>query len=207
MAVSIDAAAWVPDNDPKRPWDTAADWAVAWLMDEVEKRGVSPLLVTPTQSQWHCGVASIEALANRYEATTSRSNRASFGNRPVLAYVPDYGDLQLALRYAEGSAIAVVETVSCPIRGWAASVGALDLTSGEPTPPATAKQLDDFDRIAFNGNNGWTRGFGADVTTRILRDMAARSDLDKDLLLGYMVANGHSGKQIARLGELVDQSL
>jgi hypothetical protein len=205
--MTVEAAAWVPDDDPERPWDDAADLAVEWLLDQAGERGQAPLLVTPTQSQWSMGAESIQLFAQRYEATTPRSNHASFSNRPVLVYVPDYDVMHLALRYARGSAIAVVETVSSPLVGWASAVGALDLTTGEPTRPALSDaQRKTFDRIEFNGNNGWTRGFGADSTARILRSLRDAGDLDKELLLGYMVAKGKHGRAIDRLVDLIDKT-
>lgn len=77
--------------------------------------------------------------------------------------------------------------------------------SGQLTPPAADSQLSEFDRIDFNGNNGWTKGHGADSSLRIMRDMDARGELDKDLLLGYMLAKGHGGTRIKRLSSLVDK--
>lgn len=38
-----------------------------------------------------------------------------------------------------------------------------------------------------------------------MRDMDARGELDKDLLLGYMLAKGHGGTRIKRLSSLVDK--
>jgi hypothetical protein len=43
------AAAWVPDDDPHRPWEEAADLAAGWLWERSEIEGVEPCLVTNVQ--------------------------------------------------------------------------------------------------------------------------------------------------------------
>ncbi|MGX5769756.1 hypothetical protein ACWKWN_03280 [Microbacterium trichothecenolyticum] len=40
----LQAAAWVPDDDPKRPWEEAADLAAAWIWARSEIEGVLPLV-------------------------------------------------------------------------------------------------------------------------------------------------------------------
>ena len=45
----LQAAAWVPDDDPERPWDEAADLAAEWIWGRSEIEGLEPLLV-PTPS-------------------------------------------------------------------------------------------------------------------------------------------------------------
>lgn len=114
MTMVTYVAAWVPDDDPERSWDEAAEWAVAWLLEQAHALRSRPLLVTPTQQQWQTGPDVIRRFAHTYEATTNRSRSAQFRQRPVLAYVPDYGDMNLAASYARNSALAVVESSTAP---------------------------------------------------------------------------------------------
>ena len=203
--MNIDAAAWVPDDDEERPWDEAADLAVEWIMQEAKIRGERPLLVTPTQSQWDSADA-ITWMARNCEAATPRGNRPSHGKRPVLVYVPDYDVMNYRLQFARGSAIAVVEEISDKLSGWAAAVGALNLVTGEKTiDPITEEQLAEYKRIDFNGNNGWASGFGADQTRRILRSLDSIGELDRDHLIGHMLAMGHNARHLKRLRTLVDK--
>jgi hypothetical protein len=204
--MKVESAAWVPDDDPERPWDEAADLAVGWLLQEARRRGQQPLLVTPTQQQWSSGADAIRRMAQQYDATTPRSRGSHGGNRPVLAYVPYYDEMHLALNNARGSAIAVVETVSCPLIGWAVEAGAINLLTGEATPdPRSENQLKEFDRIYFYGNNGWGDSFVKQAVSRILADLRDAGEMDRDLLLGYVVARGKHGDAVKRLGALVDR--
>jgi hypothetical protein len=200
-------AAWVPDDDPHRDWGDAAGPVVDWVLQEAKRQGAAPLLVTPTQSQWDCGVNVISWFAQNYPATTPRSSRARVdgGRGPVLVYVPDYETMHLAATYARGSSLAVVETVSTPLVGWAMQAQAVNLLTREMTPDTrTESQQTVLDRVHFYGNNGWTKGFGRDQATRILRDALRQEDLNSDVILGYMVARGHHGKAVDRLAKILD---
>ncbi|WP_214107267.1 hypothetical protein [Acrocarpospora catenulata] len=200
-------AAWVPDDDPHRDWEDAAKLAIAWVLEQAAQEGASPLLVTPHQNQWKAGVESITWFANTYPAITPRSSRqrVSRGQGPVLVYVPDFGTLTLAANYARGSSLAVVETASTPLIGWAMETKAVNLLTGQATPETrTNSQREVLERVHFHGNNGWTRGFGRDQTTRILRGAYGREGLTRDVVLGAMAAKGHNSKAVGRLGELLD---
>jgi hypothetical protein len=180
-------AAWVPDNDPERGWDEAAEPVVEWVLGEAERQGAEPLLVTPTQNQWSAGPDVIAWFARTYAATTPRSAHARGGRGPVLVYVPDYHTMYLAANYARGSSLAVVETISSPLIGWAMQAKALDLLQGEVTPDTRTESVcTELDRIHFYGNNGWTTGFGKDQATQILRDLLRDGEVDPAVILGYM---------------------
>lgn len=118
MTAPAYTAAWVPDDDPERPWDDAANLAVDWILSEAGRLEIAPLLVTPTQHRWSSGAESIRWFAQHHTATTPRSDWRSRSAGPVLAYVPDYHTFELAARQARGSSLAVVESVSNPLRGW-----------------------------------------------------------------------------------------
>jgi hypothetical protein len=199
-------AAWVPDDDPERSWDDAAAPAVEWTLQEAKRQGAEPLLVTPTQSQWTSGADSIRWFAQRYAATTPRSKRPGGGIGPVVVYVPDYDTVHLAAGYARGSSLAVIESVSHPLIGWAMETKALNLITMQPTADTrSAEQLKALESIHFNGNNGWSRGFGQDQAKRVLSDMQAKGILDRDMVLGTMVARGHYGDSVERLGKVIDR--
>ncbi|MEU0521964.1 hypothetical protein [Streptosporangium sp. NPDC006007] len=177
------------------------------MLEQAKQEGSTPLLVTPTQQQWDTGGESITWFANAYPAITPRSSRqrARSGPGPVLAYVPDFGLLHLAARYARGSALAVVETTSTPLIGWAMETGAINLLTGQATPDTLRdSQRELLERVHRNGNNGWTRGFGRDQTLRALRGAYGQDGLTKDIILGTMAAKGHNGKAVERLDEVLD---
>lgn len=204
MAEQRYSASWVPDDDPERSWDEAADLAVDWLLQEASRRGAAPLLVTPTKSQWTSGADSIRWLAQNYEAATTRSSRPSRGQGPVLANVPDYDTFHFAADQARGASLAVVESVATPLRGWAMEVQALNLLTGEVTPDTrTKEQRELLGRIHWYGNNGWTTGFGRDQASRVLAELQRQGLLDADVVLGYMVAKGHHGKAVDRLEKML----
>lgn len=203
--MAIEAAAWVPDDDTERSWDDAADLAVEWILQEASMRGERPLLITPTQSQWD-SADSITWMAHHHEAATPRGTRPIHGHRPVLVYVPDYDVMSYALQFARGSAIAVVEELTYPLRGWAALVEARNLVTGEVDQQPLSPDVESaYERIHFNGNNGWTSGFGADQTRRILRSLGSQGAIDRDDLLGRMLAKGHNARHLKRLAALVDR--
>jgi len=84
-------------------------------------------------------------------------------------------------------------------------VAALNLITGEPTEDIRHEaQRDEFERIHFYGNNGWTSGFGNNQARRILMELQGNSLLDRDLLLGCMLAKGHNGRALSRLSEIID---
>ncbi|WP_156725794.1 hypothetical protein [Streptomyces apocyni] len=161
--------------------------------------------MTPTQQQWRSGPDVIGHFADTYDATTSRGRVPHTSQRPVLAYVPDYGDMHLAASYARNRALAVVESRAEPLIGWAMEVQAVDLTTGAVTVDTRSpEQRRELERIHDYGNNGWTRGFGADRSTFILGGLLGQDGIDGDIVLGYMVARGHDGRSVARLAKIIE---
>lgn len=196
-------AAWVPE-DELRSWDDAAHPAIEWVLQQAEQQKRRPILVTPTQHQWNAGTRRITWFANNLPATTPRSKQASSFRRPALAFVPDYETMELAMRYANGSSLAVIETRTSPLIGWAMEMKALDLVTSEVTPDTRSEyERDELERLHFYGNNGWSSGFGKDQGTRILRDLIRESDTTPAVILGYMLAKGHSSDAITGLAKLI----
>lgn len=92
-----------------------------------------------------------------------------------------------------------------PLIGWAMEVGARNLLTGETTPDTrTAADLADLEFLHVNGNNGWAKGYGQDRARDTLREMRNQGRLDRPLILGFMVAKGHSGESVDRLAKIID---
>jgi len=95
--------------------------------------------------------------------------------------------------------------IAYPLAGWAKAAGAIDLLSGETAAPTDQATRQALDGLHFYGNNGWTRGFGADQTLRKLATMRDAGQLNKQLILGDMLARGHGHKAVVRLAALIDK--
>ena len=124
----LQAAAWVPDDDPERPWDEAAALAAVWIWERSQVEEVRPLLVTNTFQNAR-GITCLEEIA-RSGGQATPQGKQQFERGPVLAFVPDERTLKLALDLARGYSLAVVETVSFPLAEWAAGAGAINLLDG-----------------------------------------------------------------------------
>jgi hypothetical protein len=196
------AGAWVPDDDPHRDWEDAAALAVDWVLEQAVSLSSRPVLVTNAFGI-ESNVPSLQRLLAYAEQVTPRSRRGVAGSgHAVLAYVPLEDALALAIPLARGGALGVVESSELPVRGWAREVGAVDLTTGQTSEPFGTEVAEELDRVLFYGNNGWTRGFGADQTLRILTDLRRTGFNDADAIVGYVGAHGKSSKAMARLRSL-----
>jgi hypothetical protein len=195
-------AAWVPDDDGGRTWDEAADLAAEWLLEQAAELGLTPMVVTPTRSQWQSGAEVVCAWASRYGAVTPRTNPLlSPGPKAVLAYVPSYKTLTLGMMYARDGAIAVVETIADPMIGWAMATGAVNLVLGATAGMFDSDTEDLLEGISFAGNNGWTRGHGR---TMALRALDRYGYIDPNIVCGYMLAHGHHAESVEDLRKLLD---
>ncbi len=197
------AFAWVPDDDPTRHWSVAAGWAVEWVDERCRMEGTTGVLVTNTMS--HLGVPELNGFEQRNTRTSSRAGRArrAEGQGPVLAYVPDAGGLDFATRLARDSSLAVVETASFPLGGWAAYVGAFNLATKEfarPLDPAVAEAVE---RLTFYGNNGFGDDIGKRMARSILEDLPDTPAWGLGLLPGAVLAAGVSDRGVKNLEKLV----
>ncbi len=200
-------AAWVPDDDPRRPWDDALEPAIDWVEEQCLEQNAPALLVTITQHVLSAGPPALADFAARHAATTPRGARAGSRGSPVLVYVPDEVTFLLAARYARHSALCVVESSQTPLIGWAMETGAINLLTGEPTMDNRPEELQEaMETLLSYGNNGWTRGFGADAARRILTDLRSKGLLDRDTILGYVLAHDVSSESVKRLEKLIEQA-
>lgn len=204
MSTNLQTAAWVPDDDPERPWDEAAELAADWIWQRSEIEGEPPLLVTNTLQNAR-GIAVLEEIVrSRGQATPQGKERFNLG--PVLAYVPTERTLELALNLARGYSLAVVETESFPLSEWAAAVGAINLLDGSTsTSTLDTDVADALDRaIFFGGRNGWTGSHEKQHARTVLGDLAVAGRIDPDAAASYAMAKDVSDKAAKRLRGLIE---
>lgn len=198
------AAAWVPDDDPERPWDEAADLAAEWIWARAEEEGKQPMLVTNT-FQNGFGIASLNEITGAGRQATPRS-RGRFEPGPVLAYVPVEKALDLALDLARESSLVVVETINFPVSEWAAAIGAFDLIHGLVSLSAIPDDVraDLEHAIHFGGNNGWSGPHEKKQARTFLFTHVASGRLDADTAAAYAMANNVSDRGAKRLRALIE---
>lgn len=149
----------------------------------------------------------LDDFERRHTRTSRRAarGRVGVGVGPVLSYVPHAEELEFAMGLARGSSIGVVETVSFPLSGWAAWLGAWNLVSDEQTPPLPENVKQAVDRLVFYGNNGFGDQFGKQQARSILSELREQGSLDADLLVGAVVAAGVSARGAKNLEGLMDK--
>lgn len=201
----LQAAAWVPDHDPGRPWDEAAGLAAAWIWGRSQTEGVKPILVTNTFQNAR-GIESLEEIARAGGQATPRG-KGRLGRGPVLVYVPDERTLKFALNLARGYSLAVVESVSFPLAEWAAGAGAINLLDGRTdTSSVPADVRADLDRaVLFGGNNGWTGSHEKEHARRHLAHHVQAGRLATEHAVAYVMAKGVSDRGAKRLRLLLEK--
>jgi hypothetical protein len=113
--------------------------------------------------------------------------------------------MQLAIHLADGAALVAVEWGADPLVGWAMEVGAVDVRTGEVTEDTrTDLQRDRLEQLRFVGSsNGWTDNYGKRDARRLLDEMREAGALDREVILGYMIAGGMSRSAVAQLASLI----
>lgn len=201
----LQAAAWVPDDDPERPWDEAADLAADWIWERSEAEGAAPLLVTNTFQNAR-GIESLEEIA-RAGGQATPQGKGRFDRGPVLAYVPDERTLKLALNLARGYSLAVVESVSFPLAEWAAGAAAINLLNGSTSASSLPDDVQaDLDQaVFFGGNNGWTGPHEKEHARRHLARHVQAGRLVPEQAASYVMAKGVSDRGAKRLRLLLEK--
>src|SRR6266545_4121562 len=182
-------AAWVPDNDPNRPWDDAAALAVEWIELEAADQGQEAVLVTNTMDSQPLNSPLGQYM--QHGKHFSPRSRPNFRGVPVLAYVPVAKTLELAISVARGSSLCVVETDTYPVRGWAAVVGAVDLLTGDRNE-LDSRLAEPLDRLEFYGNNAYGPPFDRQRARSVLNGLQGAGLLDRDLIISALAAHGIS---------------
>jgi hypothetical protein len=200
------AAAWVPDDDPHRPWEEAADLAAGWLWERSEIEGVKPCLVTNVQGAG-MDISSLADIAGVGGCASPRS-RSTFDRGPVLAYVPGAQSLHLAMELARGYSLVAVEGSSFSLSEWAAGSDAINLVTGDTstsTIPAGAR--DDLDSaIFYGGSNGWTAPDEKTHARQRLADHVRAGRLSPDAAASYAMSQGVSDRGAKRLRKLLERA-
>ena len=199
--MKLESAAWVPDNDPTRSWDVAAGWAVDWVDARCQEMGSRGVLVTNTLD--HLGITALERFVQRNARVSRLSKSRVTHGVPVLSYVPEAENLHHAMNIARNSSIAVVEGGLFPLRGWAAWLGATNLTTNMPTPPLNDEVREAVDRLEFNGNNNFGDPFGKQQAHSILNNVTL-DDETADLILGAVLAAGVRPTGVKNLRRLIE---
>lgn len=201
----LQMAGWVPDDDPERPWEDAADLAAGWIEERGRAEGAPPVLATNT-FQNSVGIESLSRIARTGGHATPQGSRR-FDAGPVIAYVPDARTLDLALDLARGFSLAIVETVSFPLAEWAAGAGAVNLLDGTITTSALSDVVRaDLDRaVFFGGNNGWTGPHEKKHARDRLTDHIRSGVLAPEQASAYVMSQGVSGKGAVRLQQLLEK--
>lgn len=201
----LQAAAWVPDDDPSRPWNEAAELAAEWIWLRSEEEGVKPLLVTNTFQNAR-GIACLEEIARDGGQATPQS-RGQFERGPVLAYAPDERTLELALNLAGNYPLAVVESVSFPLAEWAASTGAINLLDGSTGASSLPDEVKaDLDHtVFFGGNHGWTGPHEKEHARNHLLHHVQAGRLTPEQAASYVMAKAVSSRGAKRLRILLEK--
>lgn len=202
----LQAAAWVPDDDPERPWDEAADLAADWIWERSEIEGSLPFLLTNT-FQNSVGIGSLTDIGRQGGHATPQG-KDRFDRGPVIAYVPVERTLDLALDLARGYSLVVVETESFPLSEWAAAAGAINLLDGSVSSSSIPDDVrEDLDHaVFFGGNNGWTGSHEKQHARRCLVDHVRAGLLEPEQAASYVMAKGVSDKGARRLRELLEKA-
>lgn len=187
---------------PAPPAVPSYDHAVALGWAYLKKLGApNPIIVANRKPSLGVSPRLIQLAKAIPVVTPMNANRVSTGyGHPVLAYAVDLRGLELAMRYADGSPVVLIEDMPDEWTGWARAVGARDLINKvDLTPSWTSEQRECLDSIDFNGNNGWFDDYGQrDMITELgrLRDLGGVevSDVVTDQL-----ARGHSYNSLQHL--------
>jgi hypothetical protein len=199
-------AAWVPDT-LDLSWDDAADLAVAWVRNECAEQGSPGLVLYQTLHDLDSCPSSLVRFTQQNRRATLRSRVRGFHSGPVLAYLPSYRGVEIAANYARGSSLCVIEGSLDPLLGWAMEVQALDLTTGETTPDTrSAEMRESLAHLVVSGNNAWADSYGKRMAQHILRDLRDRGELDRDLLVGHVVAHHASDRAMKILDRLIQRT-
>ncbi|TFC22097.1 hypothetical protein E3O55_18950 [Cryobacterium sp. MDB1-18-2] len=135
--------------------------------------------------------------------TEKSSGHLGIQARVVVLLHPSLKLLSRALPRDSGSKAVVVEFPTVPLHGWAAANGAFNVATREVQAPLGAAEVKLYDRILWNGNNGWADAAGKRDALHDLRELRAMGLLDKDRLIGFMVSD-KGFEAVARLVKLVD---
>lgn len=156
------------------------------------------------------GIASTkEQLPIDWGKRPYRTRKSSANAVPAPAvevhFWPSIDDLA-AMSPKRASHAFVLEWASCDLSGWARHNHAVHFDTTEKLMPAlSADAIKLYERIDWNGNNGWHDGRGTCDALRDLRTLREIDELDPNDLAGYMVGR-HSNTAIRKLLDLAKKA-
>lgn len=196
-------AAWIPPNADLTPEEAAAI-AMDWAETRAAARHRPAVLVTDLKGAYHG-----DEPFNRYRNgrhITPPSNHIGFEAGAVVAVNPSSAALELAMKAADGNALAVVALSpgSWWLDGWAGAVGARDLITGE-VASLDPRLIEHLRQVIQFGNNGYTRGFGHDVAQRVLHEIQSQDLLDHDVAVSALGGLGMPARHLEVISKLIDK--
>lgn len=97
-------------------------------------------------------------------------------------------ELASAMSGAADSSLCATEHPVFPLRGWAMVLGAIDLTTREPTPSTiTEEQMRTLEHMAATGYNSWSSAPGSYTAPPSMARLAD-SGLSYDVFVGALMA-------------------
>jgi hypothetical protein len=156
------------------------------------------------------GIASTkDQLPDDWGKLPYRTRKSSANAVPAPAveihFWPSIDDLA-SMSPKRASHAFVLEWASDDLSGWARHNHAVHFDTREELAPAlSADAIKLYERIHWNGNNGWYDDYGKRDALRDLRRLREIGELDPDDLAGYMIGR-HSNTAIRKLLELAKKA-
>lgn len=194
--IQFEAAAWLPCPTSPEAHRAGLRAVQRWVHEQERRVGAESVLFTET---FH---VDPHYLFRDFRRGVDHFSVRSSGGRtsgPVLALHPSWKVLERA-QYKAMSAICVWEG-HVPMRGWAGQVGAVDLSTGEPTTPDRGL-VEPLEELVLAGNNGYADKPGERDARRVLSEIRALGLLGHDLP-SAVVAHDLSDQAAERLATLI----
>jgi hypothetical protein len=196
--------AWITYQDYLDSPDEAARLAVGQVLDAARRSHTEPGVVATDLDPLRLGPPALTAFAKTYPRSTPSGRSLPSGPRPVLTWAPNYQTMTIAAEAAGGSLLVAVEAAAPSLLGWAIHTQAVNLVTTAVTPDTRSPDLvADLERLKWVGHHGWTDEAGQAEATDLLSALADRGELDRDIVLGTMLAMGVGHRNLARLDALV----
>ena len=200
--------AWITYQDYLESPDEAARLAVDRVLDAARRSHAEPGVVATDLDPLRLGPPALAAFAKTYPRSTPSGRSLPSGPRPVLTWAPSYQTVTIAAEAAGGSLLVAVEGAAPPLIGWAMHTQAVNLVTAQVTADTRSPALlADLERLKWVGHHGWTDEVGKAEATALLQSLADRGELDRDLVLGTLLAMGVGHRNLARLDALVGTAL
>ncbi|WP_100444678.1 hypothetical protein [Glycomyces xiaoerkulensis] len=201
---TVHRAAWVPAESARDP-ESAAASATAWIIRRANTLELPAVVLSPDRKT--------EASARAFERLRGKDMRitplarggVAPGTGPVLAYLPQAGELELAARLAADGPLCVVEAPDFPVSGWARDANALNLDRGEVTDAYPAEVHRRLEQLIGCGHDGWAPVADAEQARQVLKDLLQEDFADLAALRAYAAGREFPTAAVNRLDELAGE--